>query len=234
MTLVVFKNGVLAADSRSGTTLRSPTTANACCPKCEERIDKVVKDEKVKIRLLNNKNYKFRGDIIRAYAAAGNVPQIDRFNDLIDAGKDIDESFEVFKLLYTGSDAVVVSLILVGTDHLWTIRFSLGSRRANMEVTKTNFQPYVSIGSGGTGASWINHFAGGSITAQEVVMLVKQNEHTVGGSIHYVNFNVEEANAYTIRTFDESTSPYTLENIYDALAGIRNVKTPSKPKKPKE
>lgn len=210
MTIVIYKNNVLATDSRISNTAIADHRCRGC-PECNAIVDRLVADDKCKINLIDKeKEYFFRNDRILAYAGAGEVATIDAFKNIIDQGMDIEETFKSFSMLHVGSGRPNMSMLLVGVLSVWGIYIEKRDKlELRVKQTTREGKPLI-IGSGYNGYEWVNHLTGGVLSPPDMISIIKTREKTVGGDIHYIDFNNIDP---VIQTLDESTVKFTLERF---------------------
>ena len=214
MTLIVYKPGVLAADSRMSSRL---SDARECttCPNCNEKAEMLVTDDRDKIVLIDkNKEYRFLEDRIKAYACSGSVKVSDIVKKLIDDGEDIVETFKAFTKFNLDTAYPVSTILMVGEKFIY--RFYLSGK--GIRVVKSSLEKTVMTGGGKEGAGWIEHLTGGILSPMDLIVHVKAKDDSVGGPVKYVRFDEEQLK---IRTLEKETDrAFDLEKIQKAVLAL--------------
>lgn len=214
MTLIVYKPGVLAADSRMSSRLSETRGCNTC-PNCNEKAEMLVMDDRDKIVLIDkNKEYRYLDDCIKAYACSGSVKVSDIVKKLIDDGEDIVDAFKAFTKFNLDAAYPLTTVLMVGEKFVY--RFYLSGK--GIRVVKSSLDKTVMTGGGKEGAGWIEHLTGGILSPTDLIVHVKAKDDSVGGPVKYVRFDEEQLK---IRTLEKETDRvFDLENIRKAVHSL--------------
>lgn len=222
MTLIVYKPGMLAADSRMSS---KHTEGKECisCPKCNEKTSMLINDDRNKITIIpKNKKYIFEDDRILAYSAAGNVRVSTIMKKIIDAGEDLKEVVEAFIKFNIDSDYPFAVVFMVGEK--FTYRVSVSGK--GFRIVKNELYDPIAIGSGKEGADWVEHITGGILSPIDLIVLVKTLDNSVGGAVTYVDLTSAELKIETVK--EETGRTFDLEKIQKAIHDL--VPKPVSPK----
>lgn len=219
MTVIIYKDGQLAADSRESTRLIEHK--NCHCIKCGASVEEgVVCDIVEKIQVVpKDKVYMFHNTRVLAYAGSGDTHSIAKLQKVIENGWDIIQAYQHFNALST-SNMKSCRLLLVGEHDNRIVKIS---EEGLSSVTYLKTQT-LQIGSGEWEAKFYRHITEDRLTASEYIHLVKDLDDSVGGNIRFVN--IDGTNVSEIKTFDPSSMIVTNSSIQKAIAGIH---LPNKP-----
>jgi len=203
MTLIVFKDNVLAGDSRSTRSIPPEVGGEPyTCGHCSKPAS-VVRDATDKLVLMRSKHKpSFRGDKILAFAAAGETSIIANMRSIIRYGKNIEEVYENYRsILGTFEEnKTTCTMLLVCENKNYTIRIPKKGKLIVKEYEKKDF---IAIGSGQVAAQWINRLIP-NITAPLIInmVMVEGVEVGVGGDIRTIDFNTSEPSILPATKYD--------------------------------
>jgi hypothetical protein len=189
MTLIVYKDGVLAADTRATHHCSSHNDTN--CAHCGKKAT-AVNDTEQKISLTVGRKAiaTFRGEKVLVMASAGHVGWLNRIQRIISSGKNLEEVFENY-LSVNGTnserDGNCMTVLICETSN-YSIRVP---RKGSLVVEKVEKDKFILIGSGAEAASWINRLLP-HLTAPQIVNLAMHKEVSVGGEIDFVDLSKQE------------------------------------------
>lgn len=223
MTLVIYKNNTLAADSRS-TIGRNQHESNTKCGHCGKDAH-LVDDSKGKIVVASkNKAVNFREDRLIALAGSGNTSVIKKLQDVIMSGKDVEEVYQNFLLLST-RDLELAALMLICEKQNYILRVGSEPRKLTVKIHEKS--ETIMIGAGRYPARSLDHVSGNVLSPMELITLAMGTEDGVGGPVRYVD--IIDNQAADIKIFDPEASNVSVDNIKAAFAGIKKMANP-KPK----
>lgn len=193
MTLVVYKNKKLAADTR--TTHSCSTHVGQKCAHCGEDAS-AVNDGAIKIYRTNAKHQpKFRDDEIVAYGSAGDVAFIDKIRPILRRGSmNLEDAFNMYKAINprarhgSRENTQSCTFLLVGKKLVYRVRMSTGNQ---FDVDDFPLDGFVAIGSGTTAAGWINRLVP-TLDADSIINLVMAHGTDVGGNIDVIDLTKPE------------------------------------------
>lgn len=188
MTLVVFKNGILATDSRR--THECAHNIGNKCAHCNKRATS-VNDDANKLNLVQGRHeFKIRGEKILVYASSGSVSMIGRIRTIVRRGLDIEEVFRNFVLVHGTHTKIedTCTTLFVGETHNFVMRMRPQGQPSFDVYEKDKF---IAIGSGTQGARWINKLMP-TTWAPLIINMVMEDDIGVGGTINYVDFTEKQ------------------------------------------
>jgi hypothetical protein len=187
MTLIVYKNNMLAADTR-GTFSHSHRESGETCAHCGE-VAQVVDDKGNKITFPSpDKDLKFRGSKILAIGQAGNRSLSKRLVALIMEGKDLEEAYRNHMAFHgpAAEHSQTSSFLICCEDANYVVRIP---KKGNLEVEKGAKDGFVAIGACPDVADWLNTLMPDA-SAAAIINLVMAKDKSVGGLIHEINLAV--------------------------------------------
>jgi hypothetical protein len=187
MTLVVYKNGILATDSRrTHVCSRSHTNKCAYC----EKPAVSVKDDADKLFVVRKKgSIKFRNVTILAYACAGDVEMINRIKGVLRLHDDLEAVYKSYLAIHGThtKNERTCTVMLIGVEHNFIVRIP---EQGSLDVKVFEKDKFLAIGSGTQGARWINKLMP-EAWAPLIINMVMEDDVGVGGTISYVDLNEE-------------------------------------------
>lgn len=190
MTLIVYKNRQLAADTR--TRHSCAHTRDTTCGHCGEKAV-AVKDNRRKLSLARSNEKTpamFRGEKVLAVSGAGCVPLIDRYKRVLLSGQNLEEVHKSYLSLYghntINDDTCTILVIGENSNHIIDVRPS-----GDLLITQHDQDQFLVLGSGSTAAKWINHLMPW-MNADDIVNMAMEDNVGVGGNIHRIDFTKEK------------------------------------------
>jgi hypothetical protein len=196
MTLVVYKNNILAADTRTST--RTLAHHKNHCAHCGGA-NKPVNDDTNKIMLVRsrdeNKKSTFRGDTILAFAGAGNCDLLGRIKRIIRMCWNLEEMYTSYMMIHGSAEEKkhTCTVILICEKKNYVIVLP---KVGGLEVTEHTRDEFLAIGSGSHSAKWINNLLP-TANAPYIVNMAMYKDTSVGGDIHFADFNTRPLNIST-------------------------------------
>lgn len=184
MTLVVYKNKMLAADTRASLSA-TLFDNNDKCSSCGKDAH-VVDDTAKKIMLPpSDKEIKFRGSRVLAVGQAGNQALSIRLRDALMAGEDIEEIYRHYQIIHgpSAENKVTSSFLICCDDVNYGVRIP---SKGKLEVSKFTLDKIAAIGSDLKVVEWLDVLVPTS-TASTLINLVMAKNKSVGGPVHEVN-----------------------------------------------
>lgn len=221
MTLVVYKNNELAADSRGSTEIER---SDGHCAKCSAPVNKVVVNNKEKIKLPQEVEVKYMGETILAVGKAGNAHFTTSMINYLYAGKDIHEIFGQHSSLIMGEPLGAVIMIITSSKVIVLRSYNpAGPNKKKMRDFHTqtfNRNETVMIGSGAVEGRVIDKMTGGLLSAKEIIELTKEHNDSVGGDVKFHDFTESKK---CIRLFMSDKTRFTKAKILEAIKGISEI-----------
>jgi ATP-dependent protease HslVU (ClpYQ) peptidase subunit len=184
MTLVVYKNNMLAADTRA--THNCTSTRNNTCAHCGEKAIS-VNDNKLKIHVfVGKREINFREDKLLAMASAGEAELINRIQRMIGYGKNIEEAYKNYLDIHGqhNDNKTTCTSILVGVNKNYILQIP---KRGDLVVEEKSKDEFLAIGSGSHSAQWINKLLP-YLDASAIINLAMHDDLSVGGNIQRIDF----------------------------------------------
>lgn len=203
MTLIVFKDNVLAGDSRSTRSMPADVGGDPyTCGHCSKPAS-VVRDATDKLVLLRSKHKPaFRGDKILAFAAAGETSIIANMRSIIRYGKNIEEVYENYRSIHGTfeENKTTCTMLLVCENKNYTVRIP---RKGKLIVKEYDKKDFIAIGSGQVAAQWINRLIP-NIPAPLIInmVMIEGVDVGVGGDIRQIDFNDAAPSATPTTKYD--------------------------------
>lgn len=198
MTLIIYKNNVLATDSRKTMTVVEKN--NKCCIKCNHPANIGVDDTINKIVAVpKHSNIKFRNSKILAIGGSGDSPLILLFQRHLINGRNIESMFENYCALTT-TPPKIASILIVTEKNVFVLRTydpdessDAKKRIRNFFISTSSRTDTVMIGSGRGDARAIDIYSDKVLSGPELIYHVKLMNDTVGGPIKFVTFKDNQA-----------------------------------------
>lgn len=218
MTLVVYKNNELAADSRGSTEIER---TDGHCAKCSAPVNKVVVNNKEKIKLPQDVEVKYMGETVLATGKAGNAHFTTSMINYLFAGKDIHEIYGQHTSLIMGEPLGAV-IMIVTSDKVIVLRSYNPTGPSKRKMRDFHIQTFgrnetVMIGSGATEGRVIDKLTGGLLSAKEIIELTKEHNDSVGGDVKFHDFTETKK---CMRKFVPENTRFTKSKILEAIKSI--------------
>lgn len=190
MTLIVYKDGILAADTRTSAT--HAAIKDFSCAHCNN-LSKPVRDRQATSKIGKPRKRAtglFEGQKILAYGLAGDLEKCIAVDRLLRYGEDLKIAHEHYTKLHNPRDTQDYSCtaLLVCSDNVFVVNIPA---RGVLKIDKQPRSAFVTIGSGRQGAQWINHLLP-KLSAVNIINLVMAKDMSVGGEIDYWHVDSEE------------------------------------------
>jgi len=189
MTLIVYKDGILAADTRA--THRCGAQHETNCAHCGKGAT-AVNDNKQKITLLSQRktSVMFRGEKVNAVASSGSVHLINRIQRIITSGKDLEAVYENYLSVFGANEEQNGSstTVLICETHNYVVQ---APRKGELEVEQIEKDKFITIGSGTDGAVWVKTLHP-HLSAPSIINVVMHKSVGVGGEIDFIDFSKPE------------------------------------------
>ena len=212
MTLIVYKNGILAADSRTSIT-RGHGEKNTC-GHCDNPIHE-VSDTSEKINVFTDKEAAtFRGEKVLAMTGTGSKHLIERLRTLMKTGGDLEASY-VSYLAVAGDQtdrSTSCTLLFVCAAHCYLVKVPV---KGALIVTQEPRDKDIVLGSTTKAVEWISYLMK-SLSATQLINVGMAMHKGIGGPIRYVEFDAPELLVETFAKFDP-------QELVDSLADIFKV-----------
>jgi hypothetical protein len=185
MTLVVYKDGVLAADSRAS--LLNKRSKPHTCGHCGNK-ENLVLDNSNKITLFNgDQPIIFKEQKIIAVAEAGATRRTGTLIALLKAGEDIEVAYNHYLAFHDATDLAdsgsSSTLLIVCEHNFFTVK---AIRKEKLAIEKHPLDKYQAIGSGADAANWL-HALNPDLPGTVMINLVMARDESVGGMIQFVD-----------------------------------------------
>jgi len=226
MTLIVYKDGILAGDTR--TSISRATPEPTTCGHCDKETH-MVNDQGSKLSLFRTTTKAvFRGEKVLAMGGAGRSPFIKRLTNLIRLGGDLEASYKGYIDIMGESfeRGFACSLLLVCFEHCYVVE---ANDKGALIVTQHDRSESLAIGSQLHTVKWMNHIMK-SITAIQIVNATMAMAKNIGGEIHYIDFNKPVLTSEIAPKVNPMEIVDNLAFIYEE--GERSIRTQLEPKKP--
>lgn len=199
MTTIVYKDGILAADTR---TSRTSYNSNFCCLSCGTPTERTVRDDAIKILYTKSKEKYlecvFRQEHIRAAGFAGNATWCTQMRHMLKNGEDIEKFNKNMKACLKYSEdnesdnprGMMGTSIIVTENQVYLIRFNEYKAEKKVQIFPLDTKEVLAIGSGNSFA-----YAGakfGQLTAQQAVALAGQCNEGTSLKVSFVNTLLDE------------------------------------------
>jgi hypothetical protein len=212
MTLIIYKNGILAADSRGTSTLTKSNNVHTC-GHCGEAA-RLVDDSANKLTLIKpEEDIMFRGDKLRGIGRSGFRPLSERLIKIIMSKKDVEAVYNDY-LLVVGKDNVTdnnAGLLLVGEESNYLVS---ANAKGELSVEVCEHSKFLAIGSGVEVAEWLNLLMPTTDPAV-IINMVMLKEKYVGGDIKVLDFNKENPTLMVLDKQDPKVLVDYHKNIFD-------------------
>ena len=181
MTLVVYKNNILAADKRQSTFCGHQKSGR--CANCGEKSTS-VNDSVFKIRL-GTKNSKFRGQAVLAYSAAGDAELLRRISGLVSHGANIEEAYETYlKIAGPAERNTSCTLMLICETKSYIV---VVPGKGPLHIDEYERDQPLYIGSGSRAAQALDKAL--DPTPAELINMVMAVDKGVGGDVEYIDLS---------------------------------------------
>lgn len=188
MTLIVYKDGILAGDSRSSATIVS--VKDFSCAHCNAESKPVhdcgvtSKVEMPRSRYSESDAGKFEGQKILAYGLSGDSMKCKAVAKILRFNHDLAEAHRNYLALRNPREEGYYSCtaLLVCEHNVFVIEIPA---KGSLKVEQRSHEEFTAIGSGSGGARWINHLLP-DFNAVNIINLVMAKDITVGGDINYI------------------------------------------------
>lgn len=217
MTLVIYKNNIIAADSR-GTIKMERVQGN--CVHCDTPVEKAVNHDKNKIRLIT-KEIQYRGSKVLAVAGSGNAGFTTAMINFLIDGEDIHRIFKQHCSLLK-EEPLTAAFLIVTVDEVHILRTynpKETSKRRIRDFFAESFKRHETamIGSGAYEARILDKFTNSELSATELIELTKEHNDSVGGNIYFHDFT---AGVPDLTKFNSAATRFTKSKIVDAIKSI--------------
>lgn len=198
MTLIVYKNKQLAADTRG--TLKS-THSNRSIHTCAHcgKPAKVVNDKSNKIHLFDSEFIRFRGDQILTVATAGNSNLSNRFIKIIEEGKDLEQVYQNYLSVHGDEEGRILSCTLLISCKHKNYLFDAGGQNNKLSITEHELDDWLYVGKSSEGAEWISRLMP-NLSAAMIINLAMAVDDGVGGQIEELDLC---ASPRQLKTFEK-------------------------------
>ena len=196
MTLIVYKNGILAADTRTSVVNRKPDIYT--CGHCGEK-EKRVMDSGKKLHVFSADDpVYFKEQRVIAVAIAGLAKKTDALVRLLYAKQDIEDVYKHYLEFQDSPEIGKSSLLIVCENNFFVIN---AINRDPLTVEKHPLDENYALGSGSSGAHWL-HTLHPDLPAEIIINLVMAKERSVGGNIEFIDINKTPNEIQTFNKFN--------------------------------
>lgn len=219
MTLVVYKNHVIAADSRGSVTNNIP---KGSCAHCSNEVGRIVNDAKDKIKVSLTDDINYRGSKVLAIAGSGSSSFTAGMKTELLKGSDIESLFTLHCRLLGDSPPATASLLIVTESNVFVLRTYDPEGRSRTKIRKYHITTHelnetVMIGGGREQGEVIDNITGKLLHPAEIIELVKESNQSVGGPVFYHNLKHNRVDQHK---FDPQTARFTKSKILEAIESI--------------
>lgn len=199
MTTILYHNNTLLADSRTSRKASEGEGSDPAmkCVHCGEKAHN-VRDNKIKIRI-PQRTIKFRDEVIRAVAGAGEVVALENQLNSITTLEDYQAAYTAAFLMVGSAPGTIRCTLLVVTDkHVHVIHYR-NNGLSGMHVDRHSLDETVAIGSGAVAAK--TAIIAYKVDAFEAMRVASEVDKSTGGPIRYVDFSSKETKL-EVRTYE--------------------------------
>jgi hypothetical protein len=211
MTLVVYKDGVLAADSR-GTVMGDIFDEHDRCAHCGEEAH-IVNDTGNKITLAPaDKEIKFRGSKVLAIGQAGNKMLSQRIVGMIMKGKDLEEMFANYIAFHTThhDHRQTSSFLFCCEKENYTVHMP---KKGNLVIERHELGKVIGIGANVKVAEWFSEVIP-SATPSHLINLIMAKNKGIGGPVLEVDLKQAERKIQKVEIKDPTALMKEITNIF--------------------
>ncbi len=223
MTLVIYKNGTIAADTR--TSINCSHREGSQCAHCGKDTES-VRDTSQKIKLGFGK--KFRGETIIAMGSSGNTEMIARVRNIMRHNLDIEEVYKHYQILHgtQQTNPLRCTFMFICETNNYTVSIP---EKGELLVKQHPKDKPLFIGSGQTAARTFDDVTNAS--ACILINLVMAKETSVGGEIDYIDTKAEQVAVKRHVKTPPADMLHVTQQIY--LKGFMSMQEPAKTTPPK-
>jgi hypothetical protein len=183
VTLIIYKNNTLAADTRG--TLQDPHAPHGLkCAHCNEPAFDVIDNSDKLVLIPVDKEIRFQGSKVLAIGQAGNRELTKRLINLVLKGDDLQDAFRAYAAFHGNTEhRVTGSLLFCTVDGPYM--FDMQKKGAPI-IKKYAKGDFITMGSARHVAEWLNALIPDA-SASHLINLVMARDKTVGGIIHEID-----------------------------------------------
>lgn len=211
MTLVVYKNNVLAADARA-TVSGSIFDPDDKCVNCGADAH-LVDDTAMKITVVpNGKDIQFNGSKVLAVGQAGAQELSKRLVAALLEGKDIKQIYEGYQVIQGPMESKYTSALLICCEDVnYTVRMP---PKGNLLIKKLSKGKMACIGTDLKAVEWINELLPDDTSASAIISLTMLKNKGIGGPINEVNLSATPLKITAVKKKDSQELLREIKTIF--------------------